>query len=861
MKEFGARWNLVLILLALTTMLGCGALNASKPTSQQPSGLVPASAVLDFGSTDVGNSVVRTNTIVNNTRSPIVLTRVQSNQADFKVTGVTLPLTLAPGKRISLQVVYSPQSNGDSEGAVMLGGNMILSSTAFTLRGTGIAAGRLKLTPPRIGFGNTTVGHTQTQSATLSNAGINAVTISQVAISGTGFALSGLSVPLTLNPGQSVPLGINFTPASGGAKNAIISLIGTATVRSGRKRPGIVTVASTTTPTTLNVPVSGTAIAAGQVAVSPPSLALGSVKLGSSQTLAATITNSGASTVTVSNATVTGRGFRMSGLSFPLALSPGQKKKFSVTFAPQAPGTASGTVVVASDAPNPVVNVPVSGTAIASGALSSNPSSLTFGNVQVGQSQTLSETLTNSGSSSVTVSQASVPSGFVISGLNLPVTLAAGQSTAFSVAYSPQTGGPASGSLSITSDASNTSLSVPLTATGLAAGSLTSSPSSLAFGSVQVGNPKTISEKLTNSGGTSVTITSTNASIPGFTVTGLNLPATLAAGQSATFSVTFTPQSGGSSNGTLSVASTATNPILTIPLIASTATAGVLSTSDSSLDFGSVAINGSATQSETLTNTGGSSVTISQANVSGTSFRVTGLNLPLSLSPGQSFTFGAVFTPTSGGSASGSISVVSDASDSQLTISLSGTASVSGQLAVSPATLDFGSVMVGQSKSLTATLTAGGSGVTVSAANMSTTEFTVSGISLPLTLAAGQSKSFTVNFSPQASGVASASASFASNASNGSAAQALTGSGTPAPQHSVALAWNPSSSSVVGYNVYRGATSGGPYTKIGSMNTDTTYTDSSVQAGQTYFYVTTAVDGSGKESANSNQTQAVVPTP
>jgi fibronectin type 3 domain-containing protein len=45
------------------------------------------------------------------------------------------------------------------------------------------------------------------------------------------------------------------------------------------------------------------------------------------------------------------------------------------------------------------------------------------------------------------------------------------------------------------------------------------------------------------------------------------------------------------------------------------------------------------------------------------------------------------------------------------------------------------------------------------------------------------------------------------------------------------------------------------------MNTDTTYTDSSVQAGQTYFYVTTAVDGSGKESANSNQTQAVVPTP
>jgi fibronectin type 3 domain-containing protein len=45
------------------------------------------------------------------------------------------------------------------------------------------------------------------------------------------------------------------------------------------------------------------------------------------------------------------------------------------------------------------------------------------------------------------------------------------------------------------------------------------------------------------------------------------------------------------------------------------------------------------------------------------------------------------------------------------------------------------------------------------------------------------------------------------------------------------------------------------------MNADTTYTDSSVQAGQTYFYVTTAVDGAGKESAFSNQTQAVIPAP
>jgi hypothetical protein len=255
---------------------------------------------------------------------------------------------------------------------------------------------------------------------------------------------------------------------------------------------------------------------------------------------------------------------------------------------------------------------------------------------------------------------------------------------------------------------------------------------------------------------------------------------------------------------------------------------------------------------------------VTQANVTGAAFRVTGLSLPLTLNPGQSFTFGALFNPTSGGNATGSISVVSDASNSTLTISLAGTATVPGQLAVSPATLNFGNVTVGQTKSLTATLTASGSSIAVSGASMSTSEFKVSGISLPLTLTAGQSASFTVSFTPQASGVASASGSFTSNASNSPAVQSLTGNATAAPQHSVALSWNAvtaGTSGVVGYNVYRGTQTGGPYSQINAMNASTSYIDNTVQSGRTYFYVTTAVDGNAQESTFSNQVQAVVPSP
>jgi hypothetical protein len=91
---------------------------------------------------------------------------------------------------------------------------------------------------------------------------------------------------------------------------------------------------------------------------------------------------------------------------------------------------------------------------------------------------------------------------------------------------------------------------------------------------------------------------------------------------------------------------------------------------------------------------------------------------------------------------------------------------------------------------------------------------------------------------------------------------ALTGICTTANLHTVALTWTPSTTPNVNYNVYRSATSGGPYAKLTSSPVSgPTYTDSSVIAAQTYYYVTTAVSGSNNESAYSNEAAAVVPFP
>jgi fibronectin type 3 domain-containing protein len=79
----------------------------------------------------------------------------------------------------------------------------------------------------------------------------------------------------------------------------------------------------------------------------------------------------------------------------------------------------------------------------------------------------------------------------------------------------------------------------------------------------------------------------------------------------------------------------------------------------------------------------------------------------------------------------------------------------------------------------------------------------------------------------------------------------------------VDLSWNASTSpGITGYNVYRGAKTGGPYSKINSiLNAGTAYTDNAITAGQSYYYVTSAVDTAGMESSYSNEVPATIPTP
>lgn len=289
---------------------------------------------------------------------------------------------------------------------------------------------------------------------------------------------------------------------------------------------------------------------------------------------------------------------------------------------------------------------------------------------------------------------------------------------------------------------------------------------------------------------------------------------------------------------------------------------GALVANPTSVAFGNVPVGTSQSQSATLTNTNSSGITLYQSSVSGTGFSATGLSLPMTLSAGQSVTFTLTFTPTSSGSTTGSFSVTTKYWHANVSIPLSGTGTVSaGQLSVAPGSLSFGNVTVGGASSLSSSLSASSGSVTVSSVTTTNSQFYLNGLTLPATIAAGQTVPFTVTFAPQSSGTTSATLGFLSTSTTATS-QTLAGTGVTTVSHSVTLGWSDSSSGVSGYNVYRGSTSGGPYARINAtVDPSTNYVDSSVSSGQTYYYVTTAVGTNGVESAYSSQVQAVIPSP
>ncbi len=389
----------------------------------------------------------------------------------------------------------------------------------------------------------------------------------------------------------------------------------------------------------------------------------------------------------------------------------------SVTYTPTANGAQTGTLTV--NAGGVTDTVTLSGTGVAPGPiLSANPGALAFPSTIVGTADAAKTvSITNTGTTSATISNVSL-TGAGFTQTNNCTTLAVNASCTATVGFTPAAAGANTGTLTVTSNANNSPLSIGLSGSGIGsttnlapAGSLTASSSASGFPATNAndGNTSTYWESLDGSAYPQTLSANLGQSYPLGSVTLTLPPSTAWSTRTETLSVlgstngtswttlvpsagyTFNPASGNSVS--FNLPSGTNDQYLELSFTGNTgwsaaqisefeifpATGGntgtpsaTLSASPSSLSFGSEAVRSStAAQTTTITNTGTASASIS--SISASSGYGETSTCGAALAAGASCSVSVTFSPTASGSDAGSLMVSSNASNSVLSVALSGT--------------------------------------------------------------------------------------------------------------------------------------------------------------------------------------------
>ncbi len=246
----------------------------------------------------------------------------------------------------------------------------------------------------------------------------------------------------------------------------------------------------------------------------------------------------------------------------------------------------------------------------AAAVLSVSPTTLTFGNQNVGSTSTAQTvTMSNTGSATLNVSGItnSNTTDFSVTSPTTPFTIAAGASQTFTVAFKPGSTGAKTATVSVTSDGGNASVSASGTGTTAPAPVLSVSPTSLTFASQTVGTTSAAQTvTISNTGTGTLNVSSISSSSTEFAFSPSTI-SPIAAGGSATLSVTFAPSSAGAKTATISITSdggsasvsvsgTATAANVTVPnVVGMTQSAASSAITGAGLTVGTVTTQSSST--------------------------------------------------------------------------------------------------------------------------------------------------------------------------------------------------------------------------------------------------------------------------
>jgi len=382
-----------------------------------------------------------------------------------------------------------------------------------------------------------------------------------------------------------------------------------------------------------------------------------------------TITSSGNAPVTISSVVVTGD-FVESDTCAGQTIAVGATCAVQLKFAPTATGTRTGLLTIYADVLGGQATATLTGTGTAPAAIVLTPPSLTFAATIVSQTSAPQIiTVSNTGGTPTALSAPVLTGDFQLTANTCGTTLAAQTGCSLSVAFTPTASGARNGTLAVTDDAGTQTAS--LTGTGNAPATDLLAPLALTFAAQQIGTSSATQQVLlTNSGDVALTLVTASISSGPFTATS-GCGASLAAHSTCAINVAFVPTATGAASGVLTVSDQFRSQTVALSGTG-VAPAGVSLTPSAGLVFGAVGVGlTSPTQTMTLTNNGGVTLTISGIAVSG-DFHLASTTCGAALAPNAACTLLIVFAPTAGGMRTGALTLTDNAPSGTQTAALSG---------------------------------------------------------------------------------------------------------------------------------------------------------------------------------------------
>jgi uncharacterized membrane protein len=348
-----------------------------------------------------------------------------------------------------------------------------------------------------------------------------------------------------------------------------------------------------------------------------------------------------------------------------------------------------------------LLGVWIGGSEVAHATLAINPESLSFGTVTVGQSPTMSGTLTASPSVAITLSLGSSGCGeFKITSPTSPTVGTGGSAKTLTVKFTPTSTGPKDCTISAKDSNGVEILAVDVTATANAATlSLTPATPLPPFSDTEVGRTSTAQTlTATNTGDAPLVISSATLSsgASDFTVTGVTAT-TLNPGENTTWNIACAPSTLGPRNGNFRITSNSSTGATTDVALSCTGEQGIVTTSATTHDFGGVQVGSTVSFNFTLQNTGNVPITQLTGALSDTTkgYVFDPATVPTSLAAGASKMLTVLFHPLSGADG-GIVNLTFNAvwgtnnTPTTATLALNGDGQ-GASFTVSPPTVNFGS--------------------------------------------------------------------------------------------------------------------------------------------------------------------------